>query len=186
MKATLTAEQSAFFTKNGFIEFEIAHDLPPFRPERDLWRSEPSLKQLLVRKLGPLALILSGKKQLCLACDQWISKENRPRKGAPLKELFSIQGLAIAIALAQNTAAPLRKSPLGILPVPSASGNILFFRPELILDWPHVETDLYFAIYALPSAVYIYNPKDPATHFLKQLGYQFGDPLRSEFHPLIL
>lgn len=60
------------------------------------------------------------------------------------------------------------------------------FKPSFILDWPHVATDLYLVTFTLPNAVYVHNPKDPATNALKQLGYNFGDVLKNEAHPLIL
>ncbi len=179
MKTTLTAQQTAFFTKNGFIELEIAHEFPSNRAG---WRDSPELQDFLMRKLGPLALALTGKKQLRLASDQWILRENRPTKPSPLKGILSIQGVAIAVAFAENPTFPSRRSPLGLLPL-AAPGHLLFFRPEIILDWPF--SDIYLATYAFPTAVYVYNPKDPLTHSLKQLGYQFGDLLKNETHPLI-
>jgi hypothetical protein len=98
--------------------------------------------------------------------------------------MFCIQKLSIAMAMAKNPTLPARRSPLGILPLPTP-GHLLFFRPDLILDWPHVASDLYLALFALPNAVYVHNPKDPSTHFLKQLGYNFGDVLKNETHPII-
>ncbi len=185
MRTILDEKQTAFFTNNGFIELEIAHEFPQ-QPERDQWRRDPKLQDFLVRKLGPFALILTGKTQLRLACDQFLSQETRPKKASPLKELFCIQGLALGIAITNQPMVPARRSPLGILPLPSKQENILFFRPDLILDWPHVASDIYLALYALPSAVYIHNLKDPATHGLKQFGYHFGDVLKNDTHPLIL
>lgn len=185
MKTTLTEQQTAFFTQNGYIELEIPHSLPIQRLGRDLWRQDPELQNLLVRKLGPIALILTGKKQLHLGCDQWIPATELPKKACPVKELFSIQGFALGAILAENPILPTRRSPLGILPLPSKPQNILFFRPDLILDWPHVKSDLYLVLYALPNSVYIHNPKDPLTNALKQFGYHFGDVLKNEFHPFL-
>ena len=186
MKTTISAQQTAFFTKNGFIEFEIPHVMPPEALLRDLWRQNEELKQLILKKLGPIALVLTGKKQLRLGLDQWIRSENRPDKPGTLKEIFCIQGFALGAALALNPILPTRRSALGILPLPSNSANILFFRPDLILDWPHVSSDLFLILFALNNAVYIHNPKDPSTYFLKQFGYNFGDVLKNETHPLIL
>ena len=70
--------------------------------------------------------------------------------------------------------------------MPVNPGHILFFRPDLILDWPHVDEAVYLAIYALPSAVYVHNPKDPFTNALKALGYHFGDTLKNEHHPMLI
>ncbi len=186
MKTTISAQQSAFFTKNGYIEFEIPHTMPPESLNRDLWRQNEELKQFILRKLGPLALVLTGKKRLRLGLDQWFSKENRPQKAGNLKEMFCIQGFALAAVIAQNPVMPERRSALGILPIPSNSESVIFFRPDLILDWPHVSSDLLLILFTLPNAVYIHNTKDPSANFLKQFGYNFGDCLNSESHPLIL
>lgn len=186
MKTDLSETQTAFFTQNGFLEVELPHEAIPLSKERDLWRENERLKQFILKKLGPLALILTGKKQLKLGLDSWITAENRPTKSCPLKEMVSIQNLALAVSLAENPHIPARKSPLGILPAPSGSENVLFFRPDLILDWPHTPFNLFLILFALPNAVYIYNPKDPKTLFLKSLGYQYGDLLKSKTHPLIL
>ena len=184
MKTTLSAQQTSFFTKNGFIELEMGHEKFLQDGGRDQWRHEPKLKDFLLRKLGPMALVLAGKKQLLLACDQMVTKENRPTQACMLKEMFCIQGLAIGVAIGDHPVVPAKKSPLGILPMPT-EGHILFFRPDIILDWPHTASDVYIAIFALPSAVYVHNPKDPSTHFLKQFGYNFGDTLKNETHPSV-
>ncbi|HSX26420.1 MAG TPA: hypothetical protein VLE89_05370, partial [Chlamydiales bacterium] len=155
---------------------------------RDLWRSHPALQSLLLRKLSPLAFALTGKNQLRLACDQWIPPKAAPKTRLPAKDLFSIQGLALCVLMAESTS-PLPPSKLGLLPLPSQPSHLLFFKPTLLLDWPRllkVPTDLYLAVYALPISVYVQNLKDPATNALKQLGYAFGDTLKNEFHPLIV
>lgn len=180
----LSAQQTSFFTKNGYIELEMAYATPPFQLERDLWRKEPLLRDFLVRKLGALALTLSGKKQLRLALDQWISEKNRPSKKESLKGMFNIQGLFLGVALCENGVIPAHKPSLGILPVPQP-GHLLFFRTDLILDWEEVSSNVYLALYSLPNAVYIHNPKDPSTNCLKAFGYNFGDALKNETHPLI-
>lgn len=191
MKTTVSAQQLAFFTQNGYLELEIPHlPLIPLlhqgeKTPRDLWRKEPELQTFLLRKLGPLVLTLSGKKRLHLGCDQSFFPSLRPKQPQALKEILSIQGLCLAVAFAEHPVIPSRRSTLGILPLPSDSNHLLFFRPELILDWPHVSSDLYIALYALPNAVYIHNPKDPFANFLKPLGYQWGDILKPEHHPLI-
>lgn len=191
-KLSISAQQSIFFTKQGYIELELPHDelfasiAHVAAQERDLWRKDPALQQFLTRTLGPLALVLTGKKQLSLGCDHYFKATERPKTSGPIKPFFSIQGLALGVAIAKDPIAPIRPSPLGILPLPSTSQHILFFRPDLILDWPHVTSDVYLAFYALPTAVYVHNAKDPHTNQLKKFGLQFGDLLKNETHPLII
>ncbi len=213
----ITEPQASFYTKNGYLElegisidpaalFEIAKKglssrlqtpkislktpLERFIAGRDLWRIEPALESLWLRKLAPLALTLSGKDKLRLACDQWFPSDLTWDKKFPIKELFSIQGIAIcALISAASSPHPVR-SDLGLLPLPSKPGNVLFFRADLLLDWPSLAksspTDLYLCAFGLPNSVYIQNPKDPLTHMLKQFGYNFNDLLKNEFHPLII
>jgi hypothetical protein len=186
VKLSITAQQSAFFSKNGFLELELPHVEIPFSDlQRDLWRKLPALQNFLLKKIGPIALALTGKKQLALACDQVILQQNRPKSAGPIKEIFSIQGFALGIAIAKNPIIPTQRSPLGILPTPSTEENILFFKPEIILDWPHVKSDVYLALFALPTAVYIQNMNDPSTNFLKRFDLQFGDLLKNKTHPLV-
>ncbi len=217
MKSILTEQQTAFFTQNGYIEFELGLDSAPLfegirkallerlgvGPEkmdrktaaeiyaagRDLWRTVASLHTLLLRKLSPIAQTLLGKRALRFGCDQWIPAGYPWEKAGPSKDLFSIQGLALGLLIGAPQSPPTYRSPLGLLPLPTKPGNILFFRPNLILDWPELASnppsDLYLAAYALPNAVYVQNPKDPSTNALKQFGYGFGDLLKNEFHPLI-
>lgn len=189
MKTTISAQQMAFYTKNGVIEFEqnLNEIYPIIRePGHDRWRKNLKMQNFLIKKLGPIALALSGKKQLHLGTDLLITAENRPKKAGLIKELFSIQGLAIAVAIAENPVPPAQRSHLGILPIPSEKETVLFFKPEFILDWPHVLSNVYIALFANINAVYIYNPHDPATNAFKQYGYNFGDCLKNEFHPLII
>ncbi len=189
MKTTLTAQQLSFYTRNGYIEFEYdpAEIFPLIRsPGRDLFRSHPPLQNFLMRKLGPIALALTGKKQLRLGCDQTLPAADLPKKALPVKDLFSLQGLALGALIAEHPAQPAKRAPLGLLPLPSSPTHILFFKPTLLLDWSHVSSDLYLALFTLSNGIYVHNPKDPQTNYLKPLGYHFGDLLKNEFHPLIM
>lgn len=186
MKTTLSAQQTSHFTKTGSIEFELPYTLPQKSTQRDLWRTNEALRQWILRKLGPIALTLTGKKQLRLGMDQWITEENRPKIPATLQQMFCFQGFALGALFAQNPKPLKSRSRLGLLPLPSASENTLFFKPELILDWPNVASDVFLVLFTLPNAVYVHNPKDCAPNYLKSLGYSFGDPLKTETHPLII
>lgn len=160
-----------------------------YKKGRDLWRSSAALKKFLLQTLFPPASILGARKSFRLACDQWIPSDYQWSKSCSLNHLFSIQGLILgALLCSTESKLPLRAS-LGLLPLPSKPENILFFQPHLLLDWPQLlqssPTDMYLIAYALPQAVYVQNPNDPATNDLKQFGYGFGDPLKNAFHPLL-
>lgn len=216
MTLSLSAQQTAFYAKNGFLELEdlfSAVDCPqhlssiqealslrertmetasPFARGRDLWRDAAGLKALLLsRKLSSLALTVSAKPLLRLALDQWFEPGfalDGPKK---LKDLFCIQGLSCAVFIQFSPGTvklPTKMSPLGLPPFPHKQGSALFVTPKLLLNWPSLQPGmgLYLAAYALPASVYVQNPSDPAGILLRQYGYGYGDPLRNDTHPLIL
>ncbi|MBU6446810.1 MAG: hypothetical protein KGQ49_05375 [Verrucomicrobia bacterium] len=185
MKQILSESQTAFFTNHGFIEFEIPHRLPAVSAQRDQWRDDDGLKQFILKTLGPVALALTHKKQLRLGVSLWVTGANRPKQAGKLKEWVSLQNIAMAISLAPHPTILAKRSSLGILPLPAHAEQALFFRPDLILDWPHGSSDLFLILFTLPNGVYIHNPKDPETTYLKALGIQYGDVLQNATHPLI-
>lgn len=194
MRTSLTEQQTAFFTKHGYIELEgipfdpkkIFSQTHTFETGRDLWRQDPPLLELF-NKLAPVAFALTGKSQLRIGFDQWIPATHRLEK-APLKDLFCIQGIALAFIICETPVHIEKRSPLGILPIPSKAENIYFFLPHLIIDWPSLPpaTNLYLGTYTLPNAVYVHNSKDPCTNQLKHLHYSIGDVLKTKHHPLLI
>jgi len=199
MRTAITSQQAAFFTQNGYLElggfpfdptevFAAAQKAAAARPfGRDLWRSEAVLHRLLSRTLAPAALQLH-RKSLRIACDQWMPAAAKP---LPAKDLFCVQGLALCALLTSSETPPPPRRPaaIGILPFPSRPENILFVKPNIVLDWPILSKTprpLFLVAYALPNqTVYVYNQSDPATHELKGLGYSFGDRLSDPHHPLL-
>jgi hypothetical protein len=186
MKEIITAEQSSFYSKNGFLELEIPHPALEQTLDRDQWRASEPLKQFILKKIAPLALELSGKKQLRLGLTQQITDENRPAKASAIKEMFNIQGFALGAIIAENPEAPEKRSPLGMLPLPSDKDQVLFFQPHLLLDWPHLSSSICLILFTLSNAVFIHNTKDANGSYLKQFGYNYGDVLKNSSHPLIL
>jgi hypothetical protein len=206
MNPSLTAQQNAFFSKNGYLELEgmwsekecqeicawIA-ETRAARPVdvsqgRDLWRDSPPLKTLLLsRKISSLALELTGKPALHLALDQLFSPSFSLARATKLKDLFCIQGLAcLLVCRLQPTAFSFPAQPsLGLLPFPHSPGSLLIVQPHVLIDWPSSPLELYVVGYAFPSAVFIQNSNDPTSSRLRQLGYNFGDPLKNELHPVV-
>ncbi|MBS0624995.1 MAG: hypothetical protein JSS32_02985 [Verrucomicrobia bacterium] len=163
---------------------------------RDLWREIEPLKTLLLsRRMTSVALGLANKPSLRLGCDQWIPGVYEWSGPAKTKDLFSLQGLACILLIRINTPAegetphPTFRQEPGLVPIPSSRGNALIVHPNLLLNFPKMAlyspADLYLAAYTFPSAVYIHNQADPANHLLKQMGYNFGDTLINQHHPLI-
>jgi len=206
---TISAQQAAFYTKNGFLELEgvftpsqceallTAIDQTMTRRlgqevihGRDLWRDTPLLKTTVTaKKLTGLAFDVSRRPTLRLACDQWFPSGFSLKTPERLEKLFSIQGLVctLFIQLDPNPVElPSKQTPLGISPFPRGQGNVLLITPSLLLNWPPVPSiGLYCVSYSLPASVYVENPLDPAGLALRKLGFGYGDPLRNDTHPLI-
>ncbi len=196
MMPLIAASQGSFYTKNGYLELEGI--LSPeecdtffaFMANRDIWRQHPTLKTfILSRRMAGLALYLSGKPSLRLACDQWFPPGFSLDKPTKFKDLFSVQGITsiILIQLQPGTVTkPAKISPLGLFPFPQKQGSALIVTPDLLINWPpHPSIGLYAIAYSIPAAVYIQNPRDPSGLALKQFGYGYGDLLKNDTHPLI-
>ena len=201
MRTVMTSQQTAFFTQNGYIEIEglnfdpeelfcCARDASKLQPfGRDLWRKAPPLRRLLLCKLGPTVFQLLAK-PVRLACDQWMPSLTA-MKPCPAQDLFCIQGLVLCALFTATQVPPpaIRAAAFGIPPFTGHPDRVLFVKPNISLNWPLLSkspVDLYLAAYALPNqGVYVHNPKDPATHTLKDLGYEFGDVLTEAHHPTL-
>ena len=208
MQPLLSAQQTSYYTKNRSLELEELLSVDECKafasmmeepPGRDLWRKHSALKELLLsRKMGKLALHLTGKAKLQLACDQWFSPGFfKAGKKIKFKEFFSIQGVD-CVFLVQLQPGKVEKPPkaptLGMFPFPQGredttdcQGSALIVNADLLLSWPDLSTEigLYAVAYSLVPAVYIQNSNDPAAHFLKQFGYGYGDPLTHLTNPII-
>lgn len=202
MKPIIPPQEAAFFSRNGYLELSgMPFDRDAVRHSaatalkmqplgRDLWRSNETLNHLLLKKLAPLVLQIAAN-PLRLACDQWLLKDAWTNHSLSFKDFFCIQGIALIAIFSPfdlSNAIP-NTFGLGVSPFPKSGNNVLFIKPNIVLDW-HLSTPpppaLYIAAYAFAHhAVYIYNPKDPATHFLKKFNYAFGDSLQDTSHPMI-
>lgn len=205
---TLSAEQAAFFTKNGFLELEgvfspsecegLLHSIQQTMDGRqgvdlvrgrDLWRETPPLKTTLVsKKMKSLALSLSRRPSVRLAFDQWFGPDFSLQTPEKIEGLFSIQGLVLVAFLQLEPGVaklPPKRSPLGLSPFPKGQGNILFTKPSLLLNWPQSTHGLYCVGFCLPTSVYVQNLHDPAGISLRKLNYGYGDQLQNETHPIL-
>lgn len=197
----LSAQQASFYTKSRYLELEEL--LSPLEceaffammtPSRDLWRKNPSLKDfLLSRKIAQMALHLTGKSVLQLACDQWFPPDFfKEGKTIKFKDFFSIQGIAIVFLMQLQPGVlkkPAKALPVGLFPFPErGQGCALIVHSDLLISWPPLVASfgLYAVAFSLSPAIYIQNSNDPAALFLKQLGYSYGDRLTHETHPRIV
>jgi hypothetical protein len=179
MKFAISQEQREFFRTNGWISFadlldpkELAilntikllnRKKSPFDQGRDLWRKDDDVKKIVQSKrLVSLAFELIQKKPIRLAFDQWI-----PEKCQELNEHSCINNL------------------LGTFVISLEEGSGSFYLPATPL--PNFENGPFLMIaYCDKYSQYLYEERDPQVHFLKSLGYVFGDRLSDRLHPILL
>lgn len=192
MILTLTAEQTAFFSKNGFLELEgflkpneIA-EIASLKPGRDHFRSNPIIKKLLLsRKMSNIVLALLNKDKATLGLDHKFDLDFFLKTPEKMKNLFCVQGLSLFIFFQVGATSECEGSKLGILPFCKTIGNILIVKSDLLIQWPNVHANVFLAAYSSSPMVYIDNPRDPFCESLKKLSYEYGDRLRNETHPLL-
>lgn len=73
---------------------------------------------------------------------------------------------------------------------PKSPGNGVFVKPGFSIPFPEMfrrKNQLFFFVgYVYPKTLYVHNEEDPHGHFLKTLGYVYGDQLLDKKHPLLI
>lgn len=168
------------------IETESCEEL--FHSGRDLWRDDAVLKDFICnRSLAQLAAQLFHQSVLHIAFDQALRTTSRPGYpgAAPmlLQQKSCIQPLAGAVLIRLSEAA----HPLALLP--KKRENAVLIDPHCLLPWEmffqEPKSSFLLIAYAPAKALYVSEKNDPNLHFLKKLGYGFGDHLNNLHHPLL-
>ncbi len=168
----------------------------------DLWRDNEVIKAAVCnRTYAEIASNLVEATPVRLAYDQILmtstSKEPSTelqmlQKGSSLEEISCMQGLLCGLLIAlqrspQHELAP--KTVVGTCPWPSVEGNGIFLSPGTILNTPELLTmngeSHLLIVYCRAVTRYVLSPADPHTHYLKTLGYSFGDRLVDQHHPVL-
>lgn len=75
-------------------------------------------------------------------------------------------------------------------PFASETGRVVFFDPQISIPFDSLKTklaDRYLLLaFSTVHAQYLYNDLDPQNHFLKKLGYVYGDKLKDSINPVLL
>jgi hypothetical protein len=115
-----------------------------------------------------MALELSGKPALRLACDHYFTSAPETKR---IQDMFCFQGLACIFVFSSDEA----------LPEP---GSILeIFEPSSLAN--RLPKEAYLVAFGLENTVLIENQKDPFNASTRNLGYVYGDRLSNPHHPLI-
>jgi hypothetical protein len=173
-----------------------------FMTGHDLWRQDLFIRKLATKKQwAELASQLVQTKTLRLGYDQLfpgISPASFSKSDSlythltannnSLVEISSIQEAACGLILCIKNPS-MNSSTDPRISFPTTEGNGLFIHPHKAIQFNELMQSpeaLYLLIaYVRDPAVYILNEKDPHMHFLKQLGYTFGDKLRDKTHPIV-
>lgn len=178
MKDTLGSQELRFFTQNGYLELELAKiELDAFCPINS------AMISFIVKKLGKIALLLCRKKPLRLALVEWMDKEFQ--KLSSYQDLLPIQEPVICASLITKENEKKEEPNLGLSPAPREKDNILFFKPELLLDFSKNDAPLLLITFSTETTLFFDNPNAPSTKYFKSQGYYYGDELKNKDHPLI-
>jgi len=162
-----------------------------FHAGRDVWRDDPVLQQFICnRGLAQLTAQLFQQNTLCLGFDQALRSTTRPgfpnQLPASLQQKSCIQPLA-GVVLIRLLGDWGDADPLSLLP--KKRENAVLMAPSLIVPWEmffqEPKRSFLMLGYASAKALYVSEKNDLNLHFLKKLGYVFGDHLNTNFHPLL-
>lgn len=192
----LSADQKAFFEKQGFIEFEgLVSEaevaiLKRCKSQRDSSRDDPQIEKIVHSSLfAKIASELSLQKRLRFGYDEQYFLPIVETGRSTLNESNSIRGLACAMMICLEGESENDANSLPFTPFPKKPGNATFFLPTLHWDYSlfskRPKQRFLLIAYATMRAVYAFEENDPHTHALKKLGYVFGDRLGEACHPIL-
>ena len=199
MKFSISLDQRNHLHTNGFITFYdllsekevnslqlgLAESVKNPKQTRDLWRSNQLIKQIVCsRRLVNLAFQLIQKKPIRLAFDQYLPEQKENFRDQTQSKwscsqyfgtdfCFSVSSLVGMLLLSLNS---------------ENKGEGYFILPSTPFEkLPLTPNQSYFLIcYCDMHSQYLLENKDPETHFLKSIGYVFGDKLNDREHPILL
>lgn len=202
MPAYITPEQRVFFLKNQCLVLEdlltdaqvtTLESLPTclkgegkelYLSGHDLFRKNKALSKIsLNHSLATAFASLLEKNHLQIAFDQAFSPHMRPllpKEPISLETLSAIKPLAGGILFTTgNTTGH---------PVLEKKGSALLFTSDFLLDFTYlfeIPHPLFLIAYCAPGAVFHHESHDPAIYELKTIGYEYGDKIRNDTHPLV-
>jgi len=184
-----------------------------FLEGRDLWRLSPFLQKYVAHsRFTEIASELIEVKSLRLGYDQFFpSRQEKPfanetsqvyshflEQITPLQTVSCLKGIACGFMISlggkevekgEKIEDPLENPVEGIDVFPREAGHVIFFQPNLVINWnqlySHLGQKYYMVVYTQIHANYQLEPQDPHTHTLKRVGYVFNDKLDDRLNPII-
>lgn len=204
MKYTILDAHIKYFHENGFIEFENILSNPIYEKlinacfeiikkskessissvsKNDLFRTSETFKKIAFNKtITSILKTLTKKQNMRLVFDQLILKEkNSSIENFSLDSFSSFQGLIGGIII---------KFDVNYLEINDLNkkNNCIFIKNSTPIKIENFFSDSNFYLliaYGEIKTVYKHNLNDMNTNFLKKLGYNFGDTLKDELHPIV-
>ena len=164
MKYDITAKQLVYFRTHGELSFEEFLDdtthssLSSFKEGVSPSVESAACKKFaLSRSVGELIHLITEKKPIRFLFDRVVHEDS-----FSIEEI-NIQGILLIIRIPLNT------------------NEVTFLKPEPVIE---IESPSWLLVYTIADAVYIYSENDTVS-WLKEMGYSYGDRLKSEDFPLI-
>lgn len=198
---SLLSEQDLISLNQG-IQETLPKSLPAkeqFLQGRDLWRRSEQIKKVITHhRIVSLVYELVQEKPIRLGFDQFFpqigEKENFYNeffKGPlPFQSFSAIQDLLCLVLIY------LKGDEIGPADIPNKNlfpakpGNVVFFSPDYEIDFeqlsPRNNQSFLLVGFTRHHSQYLLIDKDPQRHYLKKLGYVFGDKLHDNLHPVLL
>ncbi len=201
MKYTILDAHIKYFQENGYIEFEDILSIPTLEKakndlekksiitassdacKRDLFRKSEIIKKIALNKTICFILKnLTKKQNFRLAFDQLILTQQNP-----FNETFSLNSLSSFQGLIGGIIINIEPKSL-ILNDLNKKTNSVFIKSSIPINIKNIflDSDVFLLIaYGELKTIYKRNLKDPNTNYLKQFGYNFGDVLKDNLHPIV-
>lgn len=214
MKITIDLAHQKYFKANGYIQFEEVfnseqtrainlevnqvlakrgdpnHSAPTaqafFQKGRDVWRSSDHLnKHLNHRNLAGIASELVDYKPLRLGYDQYLLPPLPYPTEHSLEQISCIQGIMCGVLICLVNAETVIPNEI----FPTKAGDATFFDANYDFPWDQMAAlkDEAFLLIAYTGerALYVHQENDLHKYSLKEFGYNFGDRLTDQWHPIV-
>lgn len=159
-----------------------------FSAGRDLWRGSDAIKNIVLSKrLAEISSELFEHQPLRIGYDQ-LFVPGALNATHTLEELSCLQGIVggVMLCLIGQEVLPKTASPQIFS---DKAGSGIFFTAKTTIDFSqlshHPDQRYLLITYTHATSVYILNERDPNLHYLKQVGYNFGDKLSEKLHPIV-
>ena len=202
-----------FMRKEAALERRTVASVDPknyFLAGRDLWRENPEIKKIIFHKcFSEIASQLNFRAPFRLGSDQYLPQGFISNANESLNDGSSFQGIVFGYIICLKSGClevskvteisevlenfslegPVDSdepphSPFSLIP-----GNVVFIHPDFPVDYSLLKQragcDYIFVTLIKDKSVYFYRKSDLQTHYLKKLGYVFGDRIKEETHPII-